>query len=361
MKRFTRFIILFCFLLCGCRQFNLVENSMKIIHLDCGRKYFSKQSIKELIDEASTSNCTHIELALGNDGLRFLLDDMKLDIDGKIYPSEDIKIGIHKGNEKYCDFEMDELTQDEMDEIIDYANKKDIDIIPLINTPGHMDSILYCLSYNGIDAYFEDSIRTLDIQNKEGLQFTKALLEKYIQYFSSKGCTYFSMGADEYGNDIYSKGSMGFGQLIKRNEYQYFVEYINSLSKLIQSYDMIPMAFNDGIYFQNHTEYPIDTNIVVCFWSYGDIFYRLCPANKLEDYGFQLINTNSKYYFVSNNPKWKCTKEDMKKFEIHSFQGSKVEHPLGSMFCIWCDDPMDESEEVILEQTKEVIEEFGKK
>ena len=61
---------------------------MRVFHLDCGRKYFSVAEIKSLIDTASAANYTHIELAVGNDSLRFLLDDMSVTVDGKTYASD---------------------------------------------------------------------------------------------------------------------------------------------------------------------------------------------------------------------------------------------------------------------------------
>lgn len=47
----------------------------RIVHLDCGRKYFSEAQIKQIIDYAYNYGYTHVELAFGNDGLRFLLND----------------------------------------------------------------------------------------------------------------------------------------------------------------------------------------------------------------------------------------------------------------------------------------------
>ena len=53
--------------------------TMRVFHLDCGRKYFSEQQIKNLIDEMAQDGYNYLELAVGNDGLRFLLDDMSLE------------------------------------------------------------------------------------------------------------------------------------------------------------------------------------------------------------------------------------------------------------------------------------------
>lgn len=68
---------------------------MKIFHLDCGRKYFTKDWILALINEISAAGYTHLQLALGNDGMRFLLDDMSLTVGDKTYSSEDVAAAIH--------------------------------------------------------------------------------------------------------------------------------------------------------------------------------------------------------------------------------------------------------------------------
>lgn len=115
---------------------------MKIFHLDCGRKYFTKDWILALINEISAAGYTHLQLALGNDGMRFLLDDMSLTVNGTTYSSENVAAAIHAGNVAYDNRqsytpEKDELTESEMNAIISYAASKGITVIPLINNPGH--------------------------------------------------------------------------------------------------------------------------------------------------------------------------------------------------------------------------------
>ena len=86
----------------------------KIYHLDCGRKYFSVEQIKEVIDTIAESDYNTLELALGNDGLRFLLDDMEVSANGTTYSSEDVKAGVQEGNRNYCDAGTNELTEKEI-------------------------------------------------------------------------------------------------------------------------------------------------------------------------------------------------------------------------------------------------------
>ena len=61
---------------------------LSIVMLDCGRKYFSVDSIKQIIDNAAAAGFNNVMLAVGNDGMRFLLDDMSLTVNGTPYSSE---------------------------------------------------------------------------------------------------------------------------------------------------------------------------------------------------------------------------------------------------------------------------------
>lgn len=91
---------------------------LSVVMLDCGRKYFSVDSIKQIIDNASAAGFGYIMLGVGNDGMRFLLDDMSLTVNGTTYSSEKVAAAIHAGNEAYYNFAVDELTQSEMDAVL---------------------------------------------------------------------------------------------------------------------------------------------------------------------------------------------------------------------------------------------------
>ena len=69
-----------------------------VFFLDCGRKYFSVDSIKALIDNASAAGFNYIQLAVGNDGLRLLLDDMELKVNGTTYTTQQVSDEIRAGN-----------------------------------------------------------------------------------------------------------------------------------------------------------------------------------------------------------------------------------------------------------------------
>lgn len=351
-----------------------------IMFLDCGRKYYSVDSIKQIIDNASAAGFNYIQLAVGNDGLRFLLDDMSLTVNGVTYSTEKVTKAIQNGNTTYnktfdddkvktedtkktCKYNPDtnELTQGEMDTIIAYANSKGMGVIPCVNTPGHMDAILSAASsLTNTTCSYNGSARTIDVTNNTAVAFTQALLQKYINYFAEKGCQLFNMGADEYANDIYTSGSMGFGNLQSSDKYNYYVKYVNAVAKMIKDAGMKPMAFNDGIYFNNNTSSgTFDTDIIICYWSSGWPGYTPMSESALVKKGFKLINTNGSYYWVLGKTA-KCSAAKAGGFDKTAFPGGTVSNPVGSMFCIWADYPGAETEESVISKTAATIAAFGK-
>lgn len=342
---------------------------LSIVMLDCGRKYFSVDSIKQIIDNAAAAGFNNVMLAVGNDGMRFLLDDMSLTVNGTTYSSEEVAAAIKVGNKAYDASQTsysyapttDELTQSEMDAVLAYAKEKGMGVIPMLNTPGHMDAILDAAeALTGKTCSYNGSARTIDVTNSTAVAFTQAFVQKYVDYFASKGCKYFNMGADEYANDMFTGGSMGFGNLQSTGKYSYYVEYVNAVAALIKNAGMTPMAFNDGIYFANNTSSgTFDTDIVICYWSNGWSSYTPMPASDLASKGFKMVNTHGDYYWVLGKSDWQCNAKKASGFNYKTFQGGTIDNPSGAMFCIWADYPGAETEASVISKTADTIAAFG--
>lgn len=333
---------------------------LKIVHLDCGRKYFTVNWVKSLIDEMAKDGYTHLELAFGNDGLRFLLDDMSVTVGDITYSSESVKTGIQNGNKAYYNAGANnEWSEADMDEIISYATGKGVGIIPLLNTPGHMDAIIDAMEYVEISnpafapSGYSASSRTVDLENTEAVAFTQALVEKYVNYFKGKGCTLFHLGTDEYANDILINYSgMGFGYLQTQGTYDLFVKYVNSLASIVSNAGMTPMAFNDGVYYNGVTTDSFNSDILITYWSNGWGNYAPASAEFLASRGHQLVNTHGDFYYVLgksdnfDNGSGYAGNWDNKKFPGTTFTEDKA----GAMFCIWCDYPGAETEDQITQK-----------
>ena len=342
---------------------------LSIVMLDAGRKYYSVDSIKQIIDNAAAAGFGYIMLGVGNDGMRFLLDDMSLAVNGTTYSSEKVAAAIKVGNKAYDASQTsysyapttDELTQSEMDAVLAYAKEKGMGVIPMLNTPGHMDAILDAAeALTGKTCSYNGSARTIDVTNSTAVAFTQAFVQKYVDYFASKGCKYFNMGADEYANDMFTGGSMGFGNLQSTGKYSYYVEYVNAVAALIKNAGMTPMAFNDGIYFANNTSSgTFDTDIVICYWSNGWSSYTPMPASDLASKGFKMVNTHGDYYWVLGKSDWQCNAKKASGFNYKTFQGGTIDNPSGAMFCIWADYPGAETEASVISKTADTIAAFG--
>lgn len=225
-----------------------------------------------------------------------------------------------------------------------------------------MDAILSAASsLTNTTCSYNGSVRTIDVTNNTAVAFTQALLQKYINYFAGKGCKLFNMGADEYANDKYTSGSMGFGNLQSTGEYSYYVQYVNDVAKMIENAKMTPMAFNDGIYFNNNTSSgTFDTDIIICYWSSGWWGYTPMSESALVNKGFKLINTNGSYYWVLGKTDAQCDAAKASNFNKTAFPGGTVSNPVGSMFCIWADYPGAETEASVISKTAATIAAFGK-
>lgn len=274
----------------------------KIVSIDAGRKYFSPEQLKEIIDKAKHYGYTDLHLLVGNDGLRFMLDDMSITANGKTYTSDDVKRAIEKGtNDYYNDPNGNHLTESQMTELINYAKDKGIGLIPTVNSPGHMDAILNAMKELGIQnpnfSYFgKESARTVDLDNEQAVAFTKALIDKYAAYFAKK-TEIFNIGLDEYAND--ATNAKGWSVLQTKGKYSKFITYANDLAHIVKSHSLKPMAFNDGIYYNSDTSFgTFDKDIIVSMWTGGWGGYDVASSKLLVEKGHQILNTNDAWYYV---------------------------------------------------------------
>ena len=201
------------------------------VSLDTGRKYFSVDFIKTLIREMSWVNMNTLVLNFS--------EEMGLGIESKTYP------WLHGRDGSLCingTVETDNtvLTHDDVREIVEYAALYNVEIVPSLNSPGHMSYIVkkvnqkaassaFVFTYNGksyslakgceIGNYFHYDGLThivesagnetcscgMDISNEVAVAFTKSLITEYAALFAELGCTRFDIGGD---------GMLGLGDAV---------------------------------------------------------------------------------------------------------------------------------------------------
>ena len=329
----------------------------KVISIDAGRKYFTLDQLKRIVDKASELGYSDLHLLLGNDGLRFLLDDMSISANGKTYASDDVKNAIIEGTKSYYDDPNGTtLNQDEITELIQYSKDRGLGLIPAINSPGHMDAMLVAMEKLGIanpQANFDKvSKTTMDLENEEAMNFTKALIGKYMDFFAGK-TKIFNYGTDEYAND--ATNAQGWYYLKWYGLYGKFAEYANSLAAMAKEKGLQPMAFNDGFYYNDNDDVEFDKDVIISYWSKGWWGYNLASPQYLASKGYKFLNTNGDWYYVLGNHKndeaYPLSKaiENTEKVPFNQLASTKypeVDLPTaGSMLAIWADKPSAEYKE----------------
>lgn len=330
------------------------DDYYRIVHLDCGRKYFDVNYIKGIIDTMYLNGYNQLQLAFGNGGLRFILDGM----------SQELKDAIAQGNKKFYDSTANELTQAEMTEIISYAKGKNIEIVPLLNMPGHMDGILSSDKYS--EYKLSGSEGSLDLNNENAVAFGKELLTMYVEYFKTQGCKFFNFGADEYGQGIrnpYIESN------VAKVSYSQLINYMNACADIIENAGMTARCFNDFVCYNRRTDCELKKSVQVCYWSNQWNGSEYNTVDVINNAGYKLINTNQKWYFVPSKAEeyGKATVLDnFKTFDVTKFQNIKSGwnststtysqitggNNVGAMSCVWCDTP---SVAVDLSDVKELI------
>ena len=329
----------------------------KVISIDAGRKYFTLDQLKRIVDKASELGYSDLHLLLGNDGLRFLLDDMTITANGKTYASDDVKNAIIEGTKSYYDDPNGTtLSQAEITELIEYAKSKGLGLIPAINSPGHMDAMLVAMEKLGIanpQANFDKvSKTTMDLENEEAMNFTKALIGKYMDFFAGK-TKIFNYGTDEYAND--ATNAQGWYYLKWYGLYGKFADYANGLAAMAKEKGLQPMAFNDGFYYEDKDDVEFDKDVIISYWSKGWWGYNLASPQYLASKGYKFLNTNGDWYYVLGNHKndeaYPLSKaiENTEKVPFKQLASTKypeVDLPtIGSMLAIWADKPQAEYKE----------------
>lgn len=332
---------------------------LRIFHLDCGRKYFTVSEIEGIIDQLAENHFTHLQLAFGNDGLRFLLDDMSVTVNGTEYDSEKVTTAIKNGNSSYnsdTSAASGELNQGDMDAIIKYANDKGIQVIPMFNAPGHMYTVVKAKSelgmgndYKNVETYGQGKSPNWAIKptDETAVAFAEALLQKYAAYFASKGSTMFNVGADESG--------------LSSDNYLAYAKMVNAMNKIVKSEGMKTLAYNDGIYHtsyssalkgkgENGADFTFDTDIIICYWTDGA---NLATVETLLGKGFEVLNNTNDWYYVLGDflfqiwagGQWgyETALNGIKNTPVTRMKDGKdyanSKQLLGSILCVWCDGP----------------------
>ena len=299
-------------------------------HLDCARKFFTKDWIISLIKDLSWQKYNSIQLHFSeNEGFRLQSDTLEA-IDGFQYV-----------NNQY-------LTKQDMLEIIRVANEYHIEVIPSLDSPGHLGAVLRYLpsDYSCASLFPSDGRRAQCFNiftNDEARGFLMDLMTEFIDFFSEAGCKRFNIGGDEFLEKFSN---------FSNEQYVQIMEYFNEVSAIAKSKGMTPRTWNDGVMYGNYTGYKLDPDIEICYWAAPQ---NCASIEKFVQNGNKVINFSDTYMYYVLSSWWlqnACPEGDRIYREWNPGKFSTLQGGIpqtynkpyanfvkGGSYAVWCDVP----------------------
>lgn len=365
--------------------------------LDCARKYYSPSWIEDMIREISWSNMNAIYIHFS--------EEMGFRLESKTYPwlaggdntlcIGGSAMGVAADNRKY-------ITQYQMRQIAKVAKLYHVEIIPSLDSPGHMNYAVK--KYNAVNNtdignYFHyknktsivhgsgsesaqtDYSRGIDISNTEAVIFAKNLYAEYAAFFRELGCTKFDIGGDEllgWGSAVVSTDTASrwkqldhwkaYAQKRSGNSkavaYDAFMFYMNDIYDLVKGYGYTSIRmWNDDALRSSDTGWKqvvtLNPGMEIQYWSktadksIWDYMSKYKLYNFLSDYNYYVVgqahNGTGKYKGVTQQRIYENWAPNV--FTTYEGVGTNTAignaNVKGSAFCVWCDQPaMEKAAEV---------------
>ncbi len=195
-------------------------------------------------------------------------------------------------------------TQDEIREIVTYADTRGISIMPEIEIPGHVTASLY--AYPWLGASSKQQGKTVagdlyDVTDPKMEQFFYDVLDEVVALFPSK---IVHIGGDE-ANYVHWQNSPAINAFMQENNIPTYTDLqvwaINRVSKYLSSKDVRMMGWNEitgenirnDAHIQKSESETLAPGTVVQFWD-GEVSL----VNKAIDKGYDVVNSNRVYTYL---------------------------------------------------------------
>lgn len=341
------------------------------VHVDCARKYISKDWFIRQIREMSYMKMNALQIHFSeNMGFR-----IECETDPAIV------------SDQY-------LTKVEVREILAEAKKYGIKVIPLFDSPGHVDQILKAHpEYGQVNNSGNHYRSGLDVTNPEAIAYIRSLYDEYMDLF--EGCTDFHIGGDEYMEfdrppftteyksvlNSYAVEKYGQGYIWK----DVIAGYINDLAEYVHDRGFTPRIWNDGVYYgessyEGAQKIKMHDYIGIDFWSQMSWNSSIANLQTFINKGHDTIyNINASFfYYVLRNDKPTDGREQHSFDNLNAdrkiynewtpgkFQGNPAvddnsDFIKGASMGIWCDNPNLCSEDVITEDIADELRALASK
>ena len=302
-------------------------SSERTLLLDCGRKYYSPDWIENLIRRMSWQRYTSLHLHFS--------DAEGFGLESRQYP------WLNEGNY---------LTFDELTEICETARRYHIEIIPELDSPGHLRYIVehyaahaaqepdFTFDYQGrtysasgeggstiSNYYVYGGARSgysnagIDLSNETATAFLGSLIDEYADFFAEQGSTSFCIGGDElFGWVGASVGGRSFTpyNLWEAMEHwatyarehlgiedgsasDTFISYLNDMSVHLGEKGLDCRVWNDQLLRTENQHVALDPAIDIVYWTND-----YTPMQRLVEGGNRIFSSNTDWcYYVLRRDK----------------------------------------------------------
>ncbi|UGL60465.1 tail fiber protein [Staphylococcus phage vB_SurM-PSU4] len=312
----------------------------KGIIFDISRRFTNLATLKEIVDEISANKGDYLQLHFSDD-------------QGYSIHSEILGQNGTTSNDKY-------LTKKEIMELIDYANGKNVMIVPDFDVPGHSQGWLDLLKAKNPDLY-SNVVSDYDTGladyygNDIAAKFIEDLIEEITTMFYQPKYgdrLVFSIGADEVP-----------GVNVAQIDY---VNFVNRMAKKVYERGYYPRMWNDCL--TDDGIKMLNDNIEVSYWLQG-----LSSAEKFIEENKMVVNSNfySQVYSPSLNGKAEGAIDEQIDYIRSNFAENKFcekENPYtivdtkdnlkGTAFTFWNEDGNELTDEELLEQVIPIIKAY---
>lgn len=247
------------------------------IHIDVARKPVSLKTLKEVILLMSWYKMNELHLHLNDNALLCYSD--KADSFDTVYDAYSaFRLDSEVRNEEGISITSIDYsyTKEDFKELVDFAEKYHVKIVPEIDTPAHSLAITKVFPELGLN-YYPDAADSMDLKNPKTLETVKAIWDEYVDGEDAwfKKCDVVHLGMDE--------------SYVSEDDY---CTYYNALtSYLIEKGKTVRVW---GSFSKMQSEIPINTeNVQLNIWN----LYWTNAADMI-DKGFDIINSLSAHLYI---------------------------------------------------------------
>lgn len=341
--------------LCYGKIIDYPSTKVRGLHLDVGRKFYTKEWILELIRNLSRNRMNEFCLHFSeNEGFRIASD---------VHP--EIPSLFH-------------LSKADIREIIRLASAYHIDINPSLDCPGHLGQVLQEHPRWRLNREMAEPLYSaIDITNPEARAFVLELIDEYAELFS--GSTVFHIGGDEFIDfnhfelfpelEAYAKEHLGPDCC----GVDTYLDFLNQVIAHVKAKGFQVRVWNDGLFRLNLEEHiPLERGIQIAYWSCWD--KAMAPLRTFLDRGYEVLNYNGDYLYYILLQRKGYTDPSAEKimtewkpaiFPTHPVKGKQIvagkdsKQFLGCCYSIWSDWPDFQNEEEVISRCRDSMRAFA--